>query len=55
MKKNKTIIVSLIVALALVLIVWRLYEGRQNNSGPIKIGVATIMSGDGCTCSWYHH
>jgi branched-chain amino acid transport system substrate-binding protein len=43
---NKKIWLTVLIVLIAAFVVWRLYEGHQNNSGPIKIGVATIMSGD---------
>jgi branched-chain amino acid transport system substrate-binding protein len=38
--------VAVILILFIALIGWRIYERRGQNSGPIKIGVATILSGD---------
>ena len=46
MTKNKKIWIAIIIILVVALIGWRVYQGRQQNSGPIKIGVASIMSGD---------
>jgi branched-chain amino acid transport system substrate-binding protein len=46
MNKNKKIWIAAIVILVLAFIGWRVYQGSQQNSGSIKIGVASLMSGD---------
>jgi len=45
MSKNKKIIIAVAIILVVVLVGWRLYEGRQQG-GVIKIGALLSLSGD---------
>ena len=46
MSKTQQIWIAIVLVVVIgVFVGWRVYEGQQS-SGPIKIGVATILSGD---------
>ena len=46
MTKNQKIWTAVIILLLAAFIGWRTYEGRQQILQPVKIGIASIMSGD---------
>ncbi len=46
MSRNSKIIIVVITVVIVVLIGWRVHQAQQQNSGPIKLGVASLMTGD---------
>ncbi len=48
MSRNSKIIIA-VAAIIVIFVGWKMYRASPANSGPIKIGVASLMTGDFAT------